>query len=62
MALDIIGMDVHSYDDVHTVFCNIEIALSIAYGDVAACQADFQTNSEQCPKRTNRKNGSPPSS
>ncbi len=41
MALDIIGMDVHSYDDVHTVFCNIEIAISIACGDVAACQADF---------------------
>lgn len=41
MALDIIGMDVHSYDDVHTVFCNIEIAISIACGDVAACQVDF---------------------
>lgn len=40
-VLDIIGMDVHSYDDVHTVFCNIEIAISTACGDIAPCQMKF---------------------
>lgn len=39
--LDTIGMDVHSHDGVHTVFCNIEIVISITCGDVAACQVEF---------------------